>query len=270
LCAEWRDTVGSGAATPALDFVAGQLGDATSPLVVLGERALAAEFPPQVQARTVLENIGAGASTFTRLSERTGIAQGSLARGLVTLTDGGLVAADRPVSSAPSRLVHYRVADPYLRFWLRFLGPDLERILRGRGDLVSDAVRKSWPTYRGMAVEPVAREAVERLLPDPRTGAGSAVGRYWIRDGSLEVDLVIADRAEPAAKVSAVGSIKWRDQGLFDRHDVAELHRARAQLPGAGGCPTVAVTRVGLDGGRPDGVDVLWSAADLLSAWRPS
>ena len=265
LVAEWRDRAsGAGSGTDAMAYVRNQFQDSTAPLVVLGERALAAEFPTTIRARDVLATIGSGESTFARIGERAGIDQGGLARSLAALEAKRVVAVDRPLSARPSRLAHYRVRDPYLRFWLQFIGPSMERLLRGRGDLVAEHVMRSWPTYRGRAVEPLVRESVERLLPDTRVGDGRHVGRYWTRDNAVEVDLVVADRPQAPATPTAVGSVKWRDSRPFDARDLADLHAARALVPGAGEARTVAVGRAGVD---VRDVDVALTPDDLLAAW---
>jgi hypothetical protein len=140
----------------------------------------------------------------------------------------------------------------------------MERLLRGRGDLAADDVTRSWPAYRGRAVEPLVREAIERLLPDARLGDGTHVGGYWTRDNAVEVDVVIADRAVAPATPTAVGSVKWRDSRPFDARDLAELHAARARVPGADEAATVAVGRAGV---AVRDVDVALTPDDLLATW---
>lgn len=179
------------------------------------------------------------------------------------LVDARLVATDRPLSTTPSRLVHYRVGDPYLRFWLHHIQPQQERIVRGRGDVVADRMGRVWPSYRGAAVEPVIAAALEALLPDDRLGGGTEIGRYWSRDHSVEVDLVIADRDQAPARPVALGSIKWRGRTPIDAHDVAELALARSRVPGAEQATLFAVSR---SGGQTAGLDVVLTPDDLLSA----
>jgi hypothetical protein len=191
--------------------------------------------------------------------------QGSLTRALTALEAKRVIAVDRPLSTRPSRLAQYHVRDPYLRFWLRFVGPGMERLLRTRGDLVFHDVERAWQTFRGHAVEPLVREAIERLLPDARLGSGTHVGRYWTRDNSVEVDLVIADRVTAPAELSAVGSIKWREAHPFDSRDLADLHAARARVPGGGQAVTIAVGRSGV---AVADVDVALTPDDLVGAWR--
>lgn len=231
------------------EVLAEQFADATSPLVVVGERTLAAELPAELQARRVLEVIGSGASAYGTIATRAGVPQQSLARTLDVLVGSKrLVRREQPLSTAASRLSRYVVADPYLRFWLRFVGPQLELLLRGRGDLVGRTVEEQWPDFRGGAVEPLVREAVERLLPDSRFGAGQVVGTWWDRRGT-EVDLVIADRERDASTVTAVGSVKWRERAPFDRRDQRALERAAAAVPGAAAAFLVAVSHSGAEAG---------------------
>lgn len=129
-----------------------------------------------MQARSVLASIGAGERCFANINRHAGgLQQTSLSRSLTTLTRKRVVAADRPLSVKPSKETRYRVADPYLRFWLAFLGPYLPEVERGRGDRVAARIRKSWTSWRGRAIEPVVRESLERLPSDDRRVLNVAV-----------------------------------------------------------------------------------------------
>ncbi len=250
-------------------FLEEQLSDPTSPMIVGGERILSAEFPKEVRAREVLETIGAGERTFTAIQRRAGIHETTLQRGLEVLVGAKrMVAAERPLSTRPSRETHYRVADPYLRFWLRFIGPHAAELERGRGDLVLQRIREGWNAYRGRAVEPLVRDSIVRLLPDERFGDANYVGGYWTRKGDVEVDLVGADRPENAKQVDFVGSIKWRETSPFDGRDLGHLAAHRMDVPGATGeTLLVGVSRSGFDD-RGASVDVALTPEDLLSAWQ--
>src|SRR5215468_267044 len=101
--------------------------DPTSALLVNAERALAAEFPVEAQARLVLGAIGSGERTYSMIGRAAGgLPQASLSRALQLLTTKRLVDAMVPLSTVPSRETRYVVTDPYLRFWLTFLGPYLD------------------------------------------------------------------------------------------------------------------------------------------------
>jgi AAA+ ATPase superfamily predicted ATPase len=250
-------------------FLSEALSDPTSPLIVSGERVLAAEFPVEAQARDVLRAIGTGETTFTAISRSAGISGTPLVRSLELLVERKrVVSADRPLSAKPSKETRYHVADPYLRFWLRFVGPGIEEVERGRGELVVDEIRRSWTEYRGKAVEPLVREAVERMLPNERFGEARYVGGYWTRKGDVEVDLVGAERKARPGRVEFVGSIKWRERAPFDRRDLGHLVSQSQRVPGTDAATlTVGVSRSGFE---VEDLDVKLGPEELLDAWRNS
>jgi hypothetical protein len=158
------------------------------------------------------------------------------------------------------------VADSYLRFWLRFIEPSLPDIARGRPDLAMARVSESWGPSGGRAVEPIIRASVERLVrDDPELAETGAIGGYWTRSTTVEVDLVGVDRWPDARKVTLTGSIKWRDQSPFDRRDLADLIGQRAAVPGAADSALVGVSRAGF---AVDGLDRTYEPADLVGAWH--
>ncbi|MFF1460664.1 ATP-binding protein [Streptomyces sp. NPDC058330] len=247
------------------DYLEQALARPTSALLVSGERTLAAEFPTEAQARTVLSAIGHGERTFTLIGRAAGdLNPGSLKRSLELLTSRRMVAADLPLSTRPSRESRYHVADPYLRFWLSFLGPGIPMIERGRGDRVLESIRTSWTSWRGRAVEPVIREALWRLTDDRLPEATNVIGGYWTRTNDPEIDLVGADRSPIAKKITFAGSIKWLENKPFDNRDLARLVTHRSQLPGTDdSTPLLAVAR---SGSNANGILSL-TPDDLITAW---
>ncbi|WP_328327330.1 MULTISPECIES: ATP-binding protein [unclassified Streptomyces] len=254
-------------------FVHEQLGDENSDLAVMGQRSLDAEFPDAQQARRVLSAIGGtevGSGTFSqvvgRLPEAGTTAQTAVTRAIRVLSEKGVVAVDVPVGSSPgSRLRRYRIADPCLRFWFRFVEEQLPHIARGRPDIARSAFDRGWPSWRGRAVEPLVQDAVSRLslgMPGLQ-GAGQA-GSWWNRDNSVEYDIALP--AAAGREVLLVGSVKWRENKRFGARDLDRLADARHRVPGADTARLLAVCPAGLaDGVRPD---LALTPADLLSAWQ--
>lgn len=250
------------------DFLADSLEDPTSPLIVSAERSLRAEFPTQAQARTVLSLVGAGERSFGAIQSRSGLPRASLDRALHQLADKRVVHKQLPYGGrAASGSGRWLIADPYLRFWLRFVEPNVELTERGRGQLALELVRRDWEVYSGRAIEPIVRASIEQLLPDERFGDARFVGGYWTRDNRIEVDLVGGTKRSAPTPVRFVGSVKWRRRARFGRADAAALASTRADVPGAGSdALLVGVSRGAFsDGGA---LDVRLSAEDLLGAWR--
>jgi uncharacterized protein len=247
-------------------FLRRELQNPESPLIVLGERSLQAEFPAELKARDTLEAIGAGERTFTGILQRAGVSNKTLESTLATLIDKRVVDRALPYSAQPRpKLTRYYVADPYLRFWLRFIRASIPAIERGRGDIVYRQIRESFPSFAGRAIEPLVRDAIQTMLPDQRFGAGEFVGAFWNRDSSVEVDLVGGRGQDTSREIDFVGSIKWREKAKFGRGDLSRLIQHRALIPGATDeTLLIGVSRNSFD---VDGLDVRLTPEDLIAAF---
>ena len=265
ICRDW------GKGQDLWEYLKEALTHATSSLLVSAERSLAAEFPVDVQARRVLEVIGQGQRRFTEIGSRAGdLRATSLTRSLDLLKVKRVVTPERPLSLKTSTDTRYRIDDPYLLFWLRFLGPHLAEVERGRGDRVLQRIRDEWTRWRGRAIEPVIRESIARMshedLPVP-ADAAMEVGGFWNRTNTVEVDLVLADKAPVAKNVFAVGSVKWTTKP-FGVKELGELLDHRNQVPGASdGTGLLVVSQNGVDDRvRASGAVVL-GPDELLAQW---
>lgn len=266
ICRQWEPQM------TVTDFLHRSFSDPISALVVSGERSLAAEFPTQLQARRVLSIVGGdGERTFTAIARRFGgedtpMAPRSLSQALAMLAGKGLIAAETPLSTRPAlKEKRYRVADPYLRFWLTFVEPSLPVLERDRADLAMAHWERRWYSWRGQAVEPVVRDSVARILPSTRWREAVAVGSWWPRHNRPQIDLVAADRAPVARELHFVGSIKWRERSPFTGGDAGELARDALAVPGATAqTPLVAVSR---SGAEASGLAAVWHPQDLVDAW---
>jgi hypothetical protein len=159
----------------------------------------------------------------------------------------------------------YHVADPYLRFWLRFIRESIPILERGRGDIVCRHIRESWASFAGHAIEPLVRSAIQTLLPDERFGGAQFVGSFWNRDGSVEVDLVGGRDQAASEQIDFVGSIKWHNRGALDRGDLSRLIQHRALIPGAS--DETLLVGVSCSGFSVDGLDVRLSPEDIVAAF---
>lgn len=260
---------------PVFDYLARQLDDPSSVLLTTGERSLAAEFPPRLQAGRVLRAIGSGERTFSGIAASTGgpsgqpLAHGTLGPILTELTDiKRIVTAQVPLSTRPApKLKRYWIADTYLRFWLAHLENAIAQSERGRARQSLADIQRAWPSWRGRAIEPVVREALERILPNADFPETKEIGGWWNRQNNPEVDLVGADTAPTANAVHLVGSVKWRDDKPFNSRDLNDLASHARAVPGAERAALVAVTR-SAPPERLDGLAACWGPEDIIGAWE--
>lgn len=252
-------------------FVARGVRDENSDLVVVAQRSLDAEFLPEAQARRVLSAIGGhevGHGTFSSVvgvvDDDPATAGVALTRALRILGDKGVLEIEHPAGAkATTRQRRYRITDPYLRFWFSFVEPHLANIARGRGDVALGAFDSGWSSWRGLAIEPVVRDAVLRLAPSiPALAQVTDAGPWWNRDNSVEVDLV----ASTGSTVEALATITWRERRRVTAGEVRHLASARSVVPHAGGARLVVVCPAGTEPSTD--ADVVLDASDLLQAWR--
>ncbi|WP_182885941.1 ATP-binding protein [Microbispora sp. H10885] len=254
-----------------VDYLRESLANPLSALLMAGELSLLGEFPETSHSRAVLSAVGSGERTFSSIAAEAGgatpLASGTLSPLLSTLVGKRVLAVDAPLSAKPdTKNKRYRIADPYLRFWLAFLDRGIPLVERGRGERVLASIERSWTSWRGRAVEPVVREALLRLLPDDRWPETEAVGGWWNRQNNPEIDLVGADREPVARHVHFVGSIKWLENASFGRHEYESLVRDLLAVPGADTkTALVAVSRSGVDDNLP--LAAHWGPEELLAAW---
>lgn len=239
--------------------------DEAHPLVFTGLQIMAADFPPETSARDVLVAIGHGERRFNKIQTRAGVSERTLATTLRLLRDKGVVRATDPrARTVVSGRTQYLIADPYLRFWLRFLAGRIEDISRGVGDQVAADVRAQWQTFAGRAIEPHVQRAIERLGSVGQFDDARWVGSYWTKNNDVEVDLVGTARRD-GGPVGLIGAIKWREQRPFGPADGQALHAAASHIEGAGPATvTVGVSRTGFEPAPQ--VDVCLGPDDLVAA----
>jgi uncharacterized protein len=146
-----------------------------SPLGVLyrePERLLSDQMRDTRQAASLLSIISQGCHRLSEIAARLEKPATSLTRPLAVLVDLGLITREIPFGASfrDSKRTLYSVADPFLRFWLRFVEPNHSLIEAGLIDRVANSVSKQWPGYVGTMWEQLSRESVPFL---------SILGRQW-------------------------------------------------------------------------------------------
>jgi uncharacterized protein len=235
---------------------------ALDPLGVLHQepdRLLVDDVQDPARSASLLSLIGSGCQRTSELAGRLGVPATSLSRSLARLVDLGLIARDTPFgrSVRDTKRTLYRVADPFLAFWFRFVEANRSRLATGQLPLVMREVRTAWPQYLGGAFERIARDSVARL---------SIAGRRWLPASSwwgvgldrepLEID-VVAECVDDSSVV-LLGEVKVAATSREVRAIAARLRRDAARCPdlvgrrcefavwvlrGRGGVPGVTVVR---------------------------
>ncbi len=189
---------------------------------------------------SILRAIAAGQTRVAQIAERTGIAGGSsrVSQMLDTLQRLWLVDKQVPITVANperSRQSRYRIADPYLRFWFRFVLPSRDRLIDPAG-AARHLEGRVLPQLDAFVSRPAFEEVCQQWLRSEVDAA--AVGWWWgrvrelrtgaLRDVDRELDAVAID---DEGAVIAVGSCKWTD-GPMDMDELTKLDVLASHLAG--------------------------------------
>ncbi len=162
----------------------------------------------------LLRAIAAGNHRLSDVTRAAGFAdRGTTTRYLDTLRGLGLVEHRRPIGPKRSRQSwgSWHLADPYLRFWGRWILPYTSQIEFGETEsILQEALRPGWDRFVGFAFEELARQHVHELAarkaipfwPDK-------VGSWW--SPKAQIDLVAVHCGRRAA---LLGETRWRRQKM--------------------------------------------------------
>lgn len=186
----------------------------------------------------IVRAIAAGRTRTGEISNATQIPTPNLSKMLRRLETLGYLEARAPLSpkGPEAKRTSYRLADPFFRFWFRFVFPNRSLLERGRVKEVLQIVERDMDTYMGPAFEDCCREWAGRfaaaVLP-----ASRQLGSWWSRDGQTEIDLVGTSRG----RYDLVGSCKWARSAPASA--LEQLMRQRDSLPRAGGAKLAIIAR---------------------------
>jgi len=203
------------------------------PLGVLHEeprRLLLDDMRDTAQAASILSLIGRGCHRVSEIAGRLGKPATSLGRPLQRLMDTGLVEREVPFGAAVrnSKKTLYRIADPFLCFWFRFVEPNRSRLEAGQLDAVERDIAAALRHHVAAVWERLARQSVPMMR---MLGESWGVGSRWWGSGidrtPLEIDIV-AESADGDRLL--VGEVKWAAP-REGRRLLAELANRAERLP---------------------------------------
>jgi hypothetical protein len=171
-------------------------------------RLLLDDLRETAQAASVLSLIGQGCNRISEIASRLGKPATSLTRPLARLLELGLVRREQPFGVPPrsSKKTLYKIDDPFLAFWFRYVEPNRSRLEAGMLKAVVRDIGGHIQQYRGEVWEELVRRSVARLKID---GIEWGPGHRWWGPGSdkkpTEID-VIAESVDGSALL--VGEVK--------------------------------------------------------------
>jgi len=176
----------------------------------------------------VLKAIAAGRHARADIAAFSAIPSTSLSRYLPRLMDLKLVERRVPatvplVELETSRQSRYYLSDPFLRFYYRFIDPDLHLIEGGLSQNMWARIEEGFRAFVATTFEDLCREWVLREAQAGRLPfAPENVGQHW--STTVKVDVVVISWREQEI---LLGECKWGDRPL-PRKVVRELIEQKA------------------------------------------
>ena len=179
----------------------------------------------------ILAAIAGGETKFNGIQQLIGVERGALSGSLRTLLELGWIRREFPFGESSERRALYRVADPFLTFWYRFVAP-LASALQFSDPTTVYAAQVAprlseymgWSVFEEICGQWLQRNAQQRLGLNVRQMA-----RYWSRDGRTEIDLMV----ELDNGKFLFGECKWRTESVTRLNDLSVLQAKVASLPEA-------------------------------------
>ena len=201
------------------------------------ERLLLDDVQDVVRTASILALVGQGAHRTSEIAARLSVPATSLSRSLMRLLELGLIEREVPFgrSLRDTKRTLYRIADPFLRFFFRFVEPHRSRLAAGQIAEVQRIVQRDWPQFLGQSWEQLVRASIARL----RIGGlrWEPASRWWGPGGDgrpLELDIV-ARCADDSSHV-LVGEAKLRMTQREARACASALADRARGVPELRGC----------------------------------
>jgi AAA+ ATPase superfamily predicted ATPase len=187
-----------------------------------------------IQASTLLSVIGSGANRLSEIAARVEKPVTQLSRPLDKLIDLGFVEREIPFGENPknSKKSLYKIADPFMDFYYRFVISNRSLIELGRTNIVLNEINENFNRYTSWHWEQLCRKAVSGSTINGITY--NAAARWWgniSRDEMIEID-VVAQSVDK--KTLIVGECKWSNISNSDTLTANLMEKAK-KLPFAKG-----------------------------------
>ena len=194
-------------------------------------RLLLDDLRETAQAASVLSLIGQGCNRISEIAARLGKPATSLTRPLARLLELELVRREQPfgASERSNKKTLYKIDDPFLAYWFRYVEPNRSRLEAGMLKAVARDVGKNIQHHHGEVWEDLARRSMAHLKLD---GIEWSPGQRWWGTGldkkPSEID-VVAESADGRALLVGEARVSL-NRKAFERVQ-RELTRKATVMP---------------------------------------
>ncbi|HIE56205.1 MAG TPA: ATP-binding protein [Chromatiaceae bacterium] len=178
----------------------------------------------------IISQVAKSVHSPKEIAQNLDLEPGTVSNYLHTLVKLGLIRREVPATVRQperSRKSRYEVADPYLRFYYRFLEPQLGHITRGAYQAVWQTIERHWRAFVGThTFEELCREWVYTAAETGRLSfLPQRVGSHWSATEQIDVVAVNWDEA-----IVLYGECKWKRDSSINEREVRKLFQRAEQI----------------------------------------
>ena len=178
----------------------------------------------------IISQVAKSVHSPKEIAQNLDLEPGTVSNYLHTLVKLGLIRREVPATERQperSRKSRYEVADPYLRFYYRFLDPQLAHIARGAYQAVWQTIERHWRAFVGThTFEELCREWVYAAAETGRLSfLPQRVGSHWSATEQIDVVAVNWDEA-----IVLYGECKWKLDSSLNEREVRKLFQRTEKM----------------------------------------
>ena len=116
-------------------------------------------------------------------------------------------------ASASSKNIRYEIADPFLRFWFRFIYKNRSAIEINNLDYIKNIIDRDYTTHAGHELEYL----IKQILIESKKF--NRIGSFWDRKGHNEIDVIAINDANKTALFleAKLQSKNYSEQSLLSK-----------------------------------------------------
>ncbi len=138
--------------------------------------------------KTILEALAKGATRLGEVCNLTGLDKGLVSKYISVLERLEIVKGEKPFGAGPkSRRKRYKIGDPYMRFYFRYIQPNKQLIESDLGAELREEIREDYDNFMRSVLEDICSDVL------PRRFRARKAGRWWSPEG--DIDLIMVGRS---------------------------------------------------------------------------
>ncbi|MDX8551230.1 ATP-binding protein [Methanospirillum purgamenti] len=194
-------------------------------LTMEAELLLQYEFREPANYLTILKAIAERHTSLGEIIQASGLDRSMVSKYLSVLIKLHIVREELPVTATPgSRKRRYRISDPYLSFWFRFVYPEMTAIEARQTSQVLKRIKNNFPRFSGPLFELLTEHLIRERVLFPDTPINQ-LGRWWHNE--TEIDLVGISESED---LMICVECKWTDLSQNEARVILKNLEEKSQI----------------------------------------